>query len=240
MKSSLANRFRAICRPLVLLAAAGLPWGCVTTGPAPVVVPPSMVEVPAPAPAPPAEGSLWQDSAPLNDMFANVKARQVGDIVTVRIVESASASNKATTSAGRKSSISGGIESFFNLEKKFPSTRDTLSPFGSVAASLSNDFDGDGETTRSGDLTAYVSARVTGITANGNLMIAGFREVTVNNEQQLISLTGVVRPKDVTPDNVVLSTYVADARIVYSGTGIVNDKQRPGWLARTLDQVWPF
>ena len=64
-----------------------------------------------------------------------------------------------------------------------------------------------------------MSARVTGIAANGNLMIAGFREVTVNNEQQLIALTGVVRPKDVTPDNVVLSTYVADARIAYSGAG---------------------
>ena len=89
------------------------------------------------------------------------------------------------------------------------------------------------ETKRSGAVTAYVSARVTGISSNGNLMIAGFREVTVNNEQQVITLTGVVRPKDITPDNVVLSTYVADARIVYSGTGVINDKQRPGWLART-------
>lgn len=241
MTSFMTHRFQAICRPLMLLVAAGLPWGCVTTAPpAPVIAPASPLMIEAPVPVRPAAGSLWQDSATLNDMFANVKARQVGDIVTVRIVESASASNKATTSAGRESSISGTVSNFFNLEKKFPSTRDTFNPFGSVEASLENDFDGSGETKRSGDLTGYVSARVTGITANGNLMIAGFREVTVNNEQQLISLTGVVRPKDVTPDNVVLSTYVADARIVYSGTGIINDKQRPGWLARTLDQVWPF
>lgn len=228
---------------LVFLAVAGLLCaGCMTTAPVPdtSAYPGPVAAAPPPAPAPTAEGALWQDGAVFNDMFSNVKARRVGDIVTVRIVESSSASNKATTSTARDSSVSGQIESFFGYENKFPDSRDSFNPFGQVKAGLTNDFEGDGETTRSGDLTGYVSARVTGITASGNLMIAGFREVTVNNEQQIISLTGVVRPKDITPENVVLSTYVADARIVYSGAGIINDKQRPGWLARTLDQVWPF
>ena len=85
-------------------------------------------------PSPPSPGSLWQDESPLNDMFANIKARRVGDIVTVRIVESSSASNKASTTAGRESSISGQIESFLGYENKFsqqpaiPSTPSVRSP----------------------------------------------------------------------------------------------------------------
>jgi flagellar L-ring protein FlgH len=232
--------FPSLWIPVFLVTAAAISTGCMATGRAVSPMPSPMPDMALPAPPPPTEGSLWQDGAALNDMFTNVKARRIGDIVTVRIVESSSASNKATTSTGRESSISGGVSNFFGIENKFPGSRDTFNPFGSVKAALANDFDGSGETRRSGDLTAYVSARVTGITANGNLMIAGFRQVTINHEQQVITLTGVVRPKDVSPENVVLSTYVADARIAYSGAGIVNDKQRPGWLARGLDHVWPF
>lgn len=75
---------------------------------------------------------------------------------------------------------------------------------------------------------------------NGNLKIKGTREVTVNNEKQLITLSGIIRSRDISPDNIVLSTYISDAMIAYSGDGIVNERQRPGWLARILDVVWPF
>ena len=76
--------------------------------------------------------------------------------------------------------------------------------------------------------------------SNGNLIIQGNREVRVNHENQIITLTGMVRPRDISADNVIMSTYIADARISYSGSGIVNDKQRPGWLVRLLDNIWPF
>ena len=121
MTSSLINPFRSILSALVLLAAASLPWGCVTSGPTPVVISPSapIIQTSMPAPAPGTPGSLWQDGAPLNDMFANVKARQVGDIVTVRIVESASASNKATTSTGpRLVGLRQDQYSFFGLREQ--------------------------------------------------------------------------------------------------------------------------
>jgi len=192
------------------------------------------------APAPKTEGSLWQENAPLNDMFSSAKARNVGDIITVRIVESAKAKNKADTNTERKSAMSAGIDKFFNLESKFPSTRPDFNPFARIEADFKNKFDGTGETTRSGDLTAIISARVVGLTESGNLVIAGSRAITINNEEQMLNLSGIVRPKDLSADNEVLSSYISDARIVYTGVGVLNDRQKPGWLTRAFDQVWPF
>ena len=105
---------------------------------------------------------------------------------------------------------------------------------------MSSDFDGSGSTSRSGDLSAFITCRVTQVLPNGNLHIVGSREVLVNHETQMIILSGVIRPRDINDDNVILSTFVSDAKIAYSGSGIVNDRQRPGWLANLLNSVWPF
>lgn len=185
-------------------------------------------------------GSLWRSDSGLNSMFANVKARRIGDILTVHVVESASATNKATTKTDRGSSMSAGIDNFFNLESKFPTTRTDPSPFARVKGDITSAFKGDGETQRSGDLTTYISVRVVSLTPNGNMIIAGTRSVTINHEEQLIQISGIVRPEDVSSDNVVLSTRISDARIAYSGNGVLNDRQKPGWLTRIFDQVWPF
>jgi flagellar L-ring protein precursor FlgH len=115
-----------------------------------------------------------------------------------------------------------------------PGTDDLLS------ASLTTAFDGKGSSDRDGHVKAYITAVVQKVLFNGNLYISGKREIRVNNETQYITLSGVVRPKDITSSNEVSSTYVADARITYSGVGPVADKQRPGWLGRILDHVWPF
>ena len=85
-----------------------------------------------------------------------------------------------------------------------------------------------------------MTARIVDILPNGNLVIQGNREVRVNHENQIITLTGLVRPRDISADNVVLSTYLADARISYSGSGIINERQRPGWLTRVMGKIWPF
>jgi len=192
------------------------------------------------APAPRTEGSLWQEDAPLNDMFSSAKARKIGDIITIKIVESASAKNKADTNTEKNSSLSAGIDEFFNLESKFPDTRDDFNPFARIAADFSSGFDGKGETTRSGDLTAIISARVVGLTTTGNLVIAGSRGITINNEEQMLNLSGIVRPKDISAENEVLSSYISDAKIVYTGVGVLNDRQKPGWLTTAFDTVWPF
>jgi len=184
-------------------------------------------------------GSLWENGGPLTDLFVNPKARRVGDIVTISIVESSSASNKASTDTSRKSSVSGSIESLFNLENRF-SDSSGFNPFSSVKGGLESTFSGSGATDRSGALTAYITARVTEILPNGNLRIAGSREVAVNNERQFITLSGFVRPRDISSDNVILSTFISDAKIAYSGSGIVSDRQRTGWMARAFDTIWPF
>lgn len=188
----------------------------------------------------PAEGSLWDERSDMGQMFVNPKAHRIGDIVTVKIVETSSATNKASTKTGRTTSLTAGLNNFFNLEQRYPSTRPFFNPFSSVQGSYQSDFDGSGTTIRSGALTAYMTARVVDILPNGDLMIEGNREVRVNNDNQIITLTGIVRPRDISAQNIVQSTYIADARITYSGTGVLNDRQKPGWLTRILDKVWPF
>ena len=75
---------------------------------------------------------------------------------------------------------------------------------------------------------------------SGNLAIEGKREISINNERKEILLQGVVRPRDIDYNNSVLSTQIADAKMIYTGVGVVGEKQRPGWLARAMDFMWPF
>jgi flagellar L-ring protein precursor FlgH len=107
-------------------------------------------------------------------------------------------------------------------------------------ASLGMNFDGKGTSDRDGHLKAYISAVVQKVLFNGNLYVVGKREIKVNNETQYITLSGIIRPEDISPTNEISSTYVADARITYAGIGPVADKQKPGWLGRIVDYVWPF
>jgi flagellar L-ring protein precursor FlgH len=201
-------------------------------------------------PPPNHDGSLYKSRSIFNDLFIDTKARKVGDIVTVQIEESSEATNKADTKTGRASNLEAGIDTLFNLEdwyiNKFldnvPDDWPKPNPFGnpSVKGSMSSDFDGTGTTSRSGDLSAFITCQVREVLANGNLKIVGSREVLVNHETQLIILTGVIRPRDISDENVILSTFISDAKIAYSGTGVINDRQRPGWLANLLNNVWPF
>ena len=244
-------RYRRYCK-LACLSVIVCVWGLLAACAAPTVLhSEAPVDRRSEAPAAPAptetyqntaagNGSLWVDNGSLSEMFINAKARRVGDIVTIKIVESSKATNNASTNTGRTTATAVGLTSFFGLENRFPSGSNFFNPFSPVQSDYSNEFDGKGSTARSGDLTAYMSARIVQVLPNGNLVIEGNREVRVNNENQIITLTGIVRPRDISPANIVQSTYLADARISYSGTGVLNDHQRPGWLARILDKVWPF
>jgi len=186
------------------------------------------------------DGGLWQENAPLVAMFIDQKARTVGDVVTIKIVESSTATNKASTDTDRSSSLSAGLDGFFNAEKHFPATDPFFSPFSKVSGGLTSQFQGSGTTKRSGDLSASITALVSDVLPNGNLVLTGSREVMINNENQVIQLSGVVRPRDINASNEVLSTYIADARISYSGNGVINDRQRTGWLTNIMMTVWPF
>jgi flagellar L-ring protein precursor FlgH len=133
----------------------------------------------------------------LISLFADQKARTVGDIVTIKIDESSDATNKASTATDRSSSLSASMDAFFNAEKRFPSDQPFFNPFSKVAGGMESEFEGTGTTKRSGDLNAYITALVTRVLPNGNLVVTGSREVLINNENQIIQLTGVVRPRDI-------------------------------------------
>ena len=179
------------------------------------------------------DGSLWSEDRPQSFLFSDFKAGRMGDVVTVRIVESSKGNKNASTKTEKDSSLSTSISAFFGM----PS--DKLSQ-ASVGAETSEKHDGAGSTSRSSELTAVITARVIDVMPNGNLVIDGRREVVVNNETQFLYVTGIVRPEDIGPNNTVLSSYIADAKITYTGTGVVSDKQRVGWFVRLLDKVWPF
>jgi flagellar L-ring protein precursor FlgH len=183
-------------------------------------------------------GSLWPASYNGNLYFGDHRAGAMGDLITVKVVEVSTASEKATTDTGRTSSQDYGIPRFFSYPGANPSQNPD--PAHLIQANSSNAFTGTGETTRSGTVTATISAKVVEVFPNGNLAVEGKREIYVNNEKKEILLQGVVRPKDIASDNSVLSTQVADAKIILTGIGVVSDKQRPGWFSRILDGIWPF
>jgi len=183
-------------------------------------------------------GSLWTDGQ--GDLFSDNKARNLGDILTVVIYEQASASKEATTETDRKSSASADITKFLGLEEKIADILSNSDPTDLINASYKSDFEGSGTTTRKEDLVATLTTQVVGVLPNGNLGIAGKKKVTVNNEDQYILLTGIVRPMDITADNLIDSKYILDAEISYTGKGVISDRQKPGWLTRVLDHIWPF
>jgi flagellar L-ring protein FlgH len=183
-----------------------------------------------------ASGSLWQASS--TGLAEDLKARHRGDIVTVLISEQASASKQANTDTKRSSSMSAGIPNLLGLEKTPVKTWADLANLLSV--SFDSKFSGAGSTSRADTLTATISTKVVDVLPNGNMLIEGRRSVKVNNEDQIIVLTGTVRSRDVSSDNTISSALVADARINYTGHGVVSDRQSPGWLMNIFDKVWPF
>jgi flagellar L-ring protein FlgH len=186
----------------------------------------------------PEEGSLWSATTAVNP-YSDVKARLVGDIVTISVLESAQASKNASTKTARDSALEASWTGVFEtLAKNF--TIGGAAVPNSNTINFANSFDGQGQTSRVSSMTAYLTARVIHVFPNGQMVIRGAREVRVNNETQYIFVQGVIRPEDISSNNIIFSTYIAEARIEMTGSGAVSDKQRPGWMTRILDFVWPF
>jgi flagellar L-ring protein precursor FlgH len=200
-------------------------------------------QFPSYTPPMPAEGSLWSEASGIS-LFPDRRARKIGDIVVVRIVEDPEAELNANTKTSRSSSVDAATLELFGymkaLAEKNPRLAQNPGTDNLIQASLGTEFDGKGTSDRDGYLKAYISAVVEKVLFNGNLYVVGKRQVKVNNETQYITLSGIIRPEDISPTNEISSTYVADARIDYAGIGPVADKQKPGWLGRILDHVWPF
>ncbi len=184
-------------------------------------------------------GSLWNNSG--SALFTDPKAGRVGDLVTVLVSETASATRSLGTKKSRASSQKTGVNAALGYETSlFPKKNPNFSPSTAVDLSNSKSFDGSGSTTNSDTLTASVTAVVLEVFPNGNLRIQGRRQVTINQQPQELVFAGVVRPQDIASNNTISSAKVAQAVISYGGGGELASVAHEGWLGQTLDAIWPF
>ena len=220
-----------------ILAVAVLSYGCAASSERVA----SKLMVP-PLPPPKTLGSLWQEENGRAYLYEDLRAMRVGDVLTIKIVENHKGSKSADTSVDRDSSIQNSLAGSAIGYVGIPGFRlgaEARRGLG-IDASASNKFGGKGATNREGTLTGTISVVVTEVLPNGDLRVEGRREVTVNSEKQLMSIGGIVRRVDVNTKNTVLSSAIADAKIEYSGLGVLDDVQRPGWLVRILDWISPW
>lgn len=163
------------------------------------------------------------------------RARNLNDLVTVRVVESIVATGTADTALTKNGSGHASVSNLFGLENALP---DWMDPTNLVNTESDTQFKGGGTTTRSGELVATMTARVVEVLPNGDLVLEGAREIDINGDRQVVVLTGVVRQADIGPRNVVQSTSIGQLRILYFGRGLIKDNLKPGWLIRVLNKVF--
>ena len=197
--------------------------------------------LPLPLSPPPQEGSLWTPKNP-RGLLADLRACNVGDIVTVTITENAQASDQASTQADKTSGVKVGITSLLGLSMpQMNAFKDnTVTAENAIEGAVGNTSKGSGTTARQSSFTSFLTTRVIQILPNNNLVIQGSRQMKINNETEVVTLSGIVRPEDLDPGNNVPSARLAEARMEISGFGVVSDKQRQGWLTRIIDHVWPW
>ena len=165
-----------------------------------------------------------------NSLFSDFKANRIGDAVTIIVIESSQAVNQAATQAGRSSDIGFGTSASMDGDAAIPTVDFDM---GS-----NNDFKGSGSTKSSGSVRTKISATIDSVFQNGNLRIAGSRKITINGEEQLVKISGVVRSIDIQSDNTVYSYNISDAEIAFEGSGMIDNNQSPGWLTKLFH--WLF
>lgn len=169
-------------------------------------------------------------------LFADQRARRIGDIITIELIEKTNASKKASTKTKKDHSMDIATPSIYGG----PVThigKEILA----ATADAQRDFSGEGDSTQSNSLTGRISVTVINVLPNGNLMVRGEKLLTLNQGSERIQLSGIIRAADVAPDNTVRSTQVADAQISYAGEGALADANTSGWMARFFQSGWwPF
>jgi flagellar L-ring protein precursor FlgH len=181
------------------------------------------------------DGSLFQSDM-ANSLYSDVKARRVGDIINVTLRENTRATKSAGSSTSKETGIA--VNPIIGLGGNALNIGNESLQLG---IDTSNQFNGDSSTNQSNNLTGNISVTVVQVLANQNLLVRGEKWLTLNNGDEYIRLTGVVRPADVSPTNEIASTKIANARIQYSGTGSFATAQEEGWLSGFFSsEYWPF
>ena len=175
----------------------------------------------------PGSSTAVKTTTPAVNLFSDARAHCVGDILTILIQETASATSTGATKNSKAESATFG-----------PGIGPILKKIGIFSIGGSQSTDGSGSTTRSDNLNAQIAVTVKQVLPNGNLLIEGTRKVGMNKETQTITLTGVVRQQDISPANTIPSPLVSDAQIAYGGKGPVGDKQREGLISKLFKLVF--
>ncbi len=182
--------------------------------------------------------SIWKKRVTLNtNLFTDNRARGIGDIVTVRISESTEITGKEDSSADSKNNHSVNIDTTNFLTKPLGDTSGYLPNY---KADTSHSFSGKGAYESNRNVNLELTAVVTEILANGNLIIEGNRDVNINGEKYNIKVSGIVRPIDISTDNVVQSSSIANANIILEGKGFLTRAGKRGWWNRIQEVIWPF
>lgn len=186
-------------------------------------------------PPQPSNGAIYQAGYSKN-MFEDARAHNVGDLITVILQEETQAEKSASTSTAKDNSIELGAPTVFGQQLTHNGNQVL-----SASVSTATDFSGDGASSQSNSLSGSITVFVSNVLPNGNLVIRGEKRLTLNQGDEYIRLSGIVRPEDVTPENTIGSTKVANAEILYSGNGAIADSNRQGWLSRFFNSpIWPF
>jgi flagellar L-ring protein precursor FlgH len=164
-----------------------------------------------------------------SSLFSDNKALRLGDAITIIVVESSQAANNAETSAGRSSDISFSGSGTLD---------GTALPNADLGVGSGNEFQGAGGTKTSGSVRTKISATIDSVYSNGNMRIVGNRRISINGEEQTLTIKGTIRMADVMADNQVMSYNISDLDLVMEGSGMIDDVQSPGWLTKVFH--WLF
>ena len=217
--------------------ACGVLAACVTTTPPTSVLQPMTVRPQVAAVPQTANGGIYQASyqpaAVYRPLFEDRRARNVGDTITVNIVENNAANKKSDSSAKRSSDNSFGVTNVTGLPGK--------SFLGAgLAANSAFEFSGEGAAASNNVFTSTITVTVTEVLPNGNLAVSGEKQVGIGPGSEFIRLSGIINPVTITGANSVNSVQIADARIEYRANGQIENAQNMGWLSRFFLNVLPF
>jgi flagellar L-ring protein precursor FlgH len=186
----------------------------------------------------PSRGSLFSDAQ--GGFLEDTRAVRVGDIVLIKIDESADASGNSTTQLQRNSNADLGVTNVLGLVGALKTAAPMFDPSHILSWMSSADFAGQGNTSRTGELRGNVAVRVAREMPNGDLFLEGTKVILINYEEYHLYISGLVRRADIAEDNTVMSSRIADAEVEFTGRGDIDDQQRKGILGRALDKANPF
>jgi flagellar L-ring protein precursor FlgH len=188
-----------------------------------------------PPPTPRTEGAIYQAGQQM-ELFADLKARRVGDVLTIVLNESTNASKNAITKTAKTTTVANSAPTLFGQSMTIKGA-----PILSATLNGADSFDGEGSSTQSNSLAGSLTVTVVDVQANGNLVVQGDKTLKLNQGDEYVHVSGVIRTADIATNNTVTSDKLADAKISYSGKGVVDSSNRMGWLARFFNSPFsPF